>query len=82
MSQPPAGSFGEYGGQYVPETLMAPLAELAAAYAKLSKRRAFRRELGSLLSEYAGRPTPLYHARRLSERLGGAGIFLKREDLL
>ncbi|MDH3402205.1 MAG: tryptophan synthase subunit beta [Acidobacteriota bacterium] len=76
------GYFGDFGGTFVPETLMAPLAELARAYDKLSRRRAFRRELDDLLAHYAGRPTPLYHARRLSDRLGGARIFLKREDLL
>jgi tryptophan synthase beta chain len=82
VSERPSGYFGEYGGRYVPETLMAPLAELAAAYDKVSRRRAFRRELRDLLTHYAGRPTPLYHARRMSERLGGAQIHLKREDLL
>jgi tryptophan synthase beta chain len=76
------GYFGEYGGRYVPETLMAPLAELTRAYDKLSRRRAFRRELRDLLANYAGRPTPLYEAKRLSGELGGARIFLKREDLL
>lgn len=77
-----AGYFGAYGGRYVPETLMAPLAELGSAYDKLSRRRAFKNELDSLLAHYAGRPTPLYHAKRLSEELGGAQIYLKREDLL
>lgn len=76
------GYFGDYGGQYVPETLMAPLEELARAYDRLSRKRAFKKELRSLLADYAGRPTPLYHARRLTETLGGAAIFLKREDLL
>jgi len=77
-----AGHFGPYGGRYVPETLMAPLAELSRAYDKVSKQRKFRKRLGSLLHDYAGRPTPLYYARRLSEELGGAKIYLKREDLL
>lgn len=77
-----AGYFGEYGGRYVPETLMAPLAELAAAYDRLRRKRSFKRELEALLANYAGRPTALYHAARLSESLGGARIFLKREDLL
>ncbi len=76
------GRFGDYGGRFVPETLMAPLAELCKAYDKLSRRRAFKRELASLLEHFAGRPTPLYEAKRLSEELGGARIFLKREDLL
>jgi tryptophan synthase beta chain len=77
-----AGYFGEFGGRYVPETLMAPLAELARAYDRHSRRRAFRRELAALLHDYAGRPTPLFYAARLSAQLGGARIFLKREDLL
>ncbi|HVS01315.1 MAG TPA: tryptophan synthase subunit beta [Thermoanaerobaculia bacterium] len=77
-----AGHFGPYGGRYVPETLMAPLEELAAAYRKLARRRAFRRELSQLLRHYAGRPTPLYHAANLSDDLKGARIYLKREDLL
>jgi tryptophan synthase beta chain len=77
-----AGHFGAYGGRYVPETLMAPLAELARAYDRVSRKRAFRRRLDELLADYAGRPTPLWPARRLSESLGGAAIWLKREDLL
>ena len=76
------GYFGEYGGSYVPETLMAPLAELSRAYAVVMKRKAFKKRLGGLLSSYAGRPTPLYYAERLSAHLGGAQIYLKREDLL
>ena len=76
------GYFGPYGGRYVPETLMAPLAELAAAYDRFSRKRAFRKELRELLIHYAGRPTALYHAKRLSEHFGGAQIYLKREDLL
>ena len=76
------GYFGPYGGRYVPETLMAPLDELAAAYDRFSRKRAFRKELRELLIHYAGRPTALYHARRLSEHFGGARIYLKREDLL
>jgi tryptophan synthase beta chain len=75
------GRFGPYGGQYVPETLMAALAELARAYDDAQADAGFRQELDSLLREYAGRPTPLYFARRLSERMGGAKIYLKREDL-
>jgi len=77
-----AGHFGPYGGRFVPETLMAPLAELARAYDKARRRRAFRRRLDDLLHHYAGRPTPLYHAERLSRELGGAAVWLKREDLL
>ncbi|HZI63971.1 MAG TPA: tryptophan synthase subunit beta, partial [Thermoanaerobaculia bacterium] len=76
------GRFGAYGGRYVPETLMAPLAELAESYDRLRKKKAFRARLGELLRHYAGRPTPLYFAARLSGELGGARIYLKREDLL
>lgn len=76
------GYFGSYGGRYVPETLMAPLAELTQAYNKWSRKRSFRNRLRDLLTHYAGRPTPLYFAERLTERLGGAKIYLKREDLL
>jgi tryptophan synthase beta chain len=76
------GYFDDFGGRFVPETLMAPLDELARAYDKLSGRRAFRRELDALLHDYVGRPTPLFFAANLSAELGGARIFLKREDLL
>src|SRR5436305_965176 len=76
------GYFGPYGGRFVPETLMAPLAELTRYYDKAHRSRAFKRELTALLNDFAGRPTPLYFAERLSEELGGARIFLKREDLL
>ncbi|HVS16184.1 MAG TPA: tryptophan synthase subunit beta [Thermoanaerobaculia bacterium] len=76
------GRFGRYGGRYAPETLMGPLEELADAYDRLRKKREFRRRLHELLVHYAGRPTPLYHAQRLSRELGGARIYLKREDLL
>jgi tryptophan synthase beta chain len=76
------GRFGEFGGRYVPETLMAALEELEQAYAKARRDRAFRRELDHLLRQYAGRPTPLYFARRMTEKLGGAKVYLKREDLL
>ena len=76
------GHFGPYGGMFVPETLMAPLHELAAEYEKAKADPAFRNELKFLLEEYAGRPTPLYRAARMTERLGGARIYLKREDLL
>jgi len=76
------GHFGPYGGMFVPETLMAPLHELAAEYEKAKADPAFRNELKFLLEEYAGRPTPLYCAARMTERLGGAKIYLKREDLL
>src|SRR5918999_3582195 len=73
--------FGPYGGQYVPETLMPALAELEAAWLEASADAGFRAELAALLRDYAGRPTPLYHARRLSEAAGHP-VYLKREDLL
>ncbi len=76
------GRFGAFGGRFVPETLMAPLEELSRAYRDARRDPAFRRELDGLLRTYAGRPTPLTYAKRLSEDLGGARIFLKREDLL
>ena len=76
------GRFGVYGGRYVPETLMAALEELEQAYFKARKDKRFQQELDDLLRNYAGRPTPLYFARRLSQKLGGAKIYLKREDLL
>jgi len=76
------GRYGPYGGRYVPETLMAPLEELERAYEQAQADRNFNAELNSLLHDFAGRPTPLQFASRLSERLGGARIYLKREDLL
>jgi tryptophan synthase beta chain len=76
------GWFGEFGGRFVPETLMHPVEELARAYDEAWGDPAFRAEFNFLLRHFAGRPTPLYHARRLTEHLGGAQIFLKREDLL
>jgi tryptophan synthase beta chain len=75
------GRFGAYGGQYVPETLMAALAELEAAYRAARSDPAFEAELAGLLRTYVGRPTPLYHAKRLTAEAGGAQIYLKREDL-
>jgi len=82
-SQPDAtGHFGPYGGRFVPEVLMAPLEELEQAYHAACADPKFQAELADLMTHYAGRPTPLYHARRLSEELGGAKIYLKREDLL
>lgn len=76
------GHFGPFGGAYVPETLMSALEELEAAYLKSKKDKEFAQELDYYLRNYAGRPTPLYHAERLSQTLGGAQIYLKREDLL
>jgi tryptophan synthase beta chain len=78
----PLGHFGPYGGRYVPEVLMCPLEELEQAYLTAREDPEFQSELRSLLRHYAGRPTPLYFAGRLSEHLGGANIWLKREDLL
>jgi len=75
------GRFGPYGGQYVPETLMAALAELESTYVEAREDEQFRSELDDLLRNYAGRATPLYFAARLTERMGGAKIYLKREDL-
>jgi tryptophan synthase beta chain len=75
------GYFGRYGGRFAPETLMAPLDELREAYFDLRLNEEYLDELSRLLSTYAGRPTPLYEARRLSAEAGGARIFLKREDL-
>jgi len=75
------GHFGRFGGRFVPETLMGPLIELEKAYASARRDRKFQARLLSLLREYAGRPTPLYFAARLSEQCGGARIYLKREDL-
>ena len=73
--------FGPYGGQFVPETLMPALDELVAAYNEAQADRSFQREFHHLLATYVGRPTPLTHAKRLSKQLGGAQIYLKREDL-
>jgi tryptophan synthase beta chain len=83
ISQPDAhGHWGRYGGRFVPETLMAPLEELSAAYDFASRDEDFQKDLAELLVQYAGRPTPLFQANRLSEFAGGARIYLKREDLL
>ena len=77
-----AGRFGLYGGRYVPETLMAALEELECEYEKAKRDRKFQQRLDELLKTYAGRPTPLFFAGRLTDKLGGAKIYLKREDLL
>ena len=76
------GRFGEFGGRFVPETLMHPVEELERAYEAARRDTKFQAELDRLLKYFAGRPTPLFHARRLTEHLGGAQIYLKREDLL
>jgi len=77
----PAGRFGPFGGRYVPETLIRALVQLAAEYDRARRDPAFQEELDGLLADYVGRPSPLYHARRLSHQTGGAQIYLKREDL-
>jgi tryptophan synthase beta chain len=82
-AQPDAtGHFGPYGGRFVPEVLMAPLEELEKAYLDARLDAGFQSELRNLLADYAGRPTPLYYAKRLTEALGGAKVYIKREDLL
>lgn len=75
------GHWGPYGGRFVPETLVAPLDELLESYQAARRDEQFQKELGDLLRTYSGRPTPLFHARRLTEFAGGAQIYLKREDL-
>jgi tryptophan synthase beta chain len=83
ITQPDAlGHWGQYGGRFVPETLMAPLEELAAAYFASRDDESFQSTLHDLQHNYAGRPTPLFHAARLTDYCGGATIYLKREDLL
>ncbi|HKB68836.1 MAG TPA: tryptophan synthase subunit beta [Pyrinomonadaceae bacterium] len=77
-----SGHWGAYGGRFVPETLMAPLEELTFAYSSVRDDLSFQSELATLLRDYAGRPTPLFHAARLTGHAGGATIYLKREDLL
>ena len=76
------GRFGRFGGRYVPESLVAPIKELEDTYTQAAQDESFSEELDFLLREYAGRPTSLYFASRLTEHLGGARIYLKREDLL
>src|SRR5579862_8612409 len=78
----PVGRFGPYGGRYVPETLMAALEELERVYDEAKRDRRFQQRLNALLRTYAGRPTPLFFAQRLTQKLGGGKIYLKREDLL
>jgi tryptophan synthase beta chain len=81
-TQPDArGHWGPYGGRFVPETLMAPLEELTEAYRIARDEQEFQTELATLLRDYSGRPTPLFHAARLTEHAGGANLYLKREDL-
>ncbi len=80
-SYPSDGKFGKYGGRFVPEVLMAAINELEDAYVRIKQDRTFEKELNHYLSEYAGRPTPLYYAKNLTQKTGGAKIYLKREDL-
>ena len=75
------GYFGQYGGRFVPETLMPALIELEQAYLKYRKDKDFQKELAHLQKTYIGRPTSLYFAKRFTEHIGGAKIYLKREDL-
>lgn len=82
ISCPIDGRFGKYGGKYIPETLVPAVEELESAYEKYKKDPEFQDELSYYLTNYAGRPTPLYFAKNLSESIGGAKIYLKREDLL
>jgi tryptophan synthase beta chain len=79
---PKDGRFGQFGGKYIPETLVPAIEELEQSYLKYKNEPSFKKELNYYLTEYAGRPTPLYYAKNLSEKLGGARIYLKREDLL
>ena len=79
---PKDGRFGEFGGKYIPETLAPAIEELEKNYLKIRNDKNFKKELGRLLIEYAGRPTPMYFAKNLTNTVGGAKIYLKREDLL
>ncbi len=79
---PKAGKFGEFGGRYIPETLVPAVEELEEAYLKFKNDEDFKKELDYYLRQYAGRPTPLYFAKNLTKKIGGAKIYLKREDLL
>jgi len=82
ITYPKEGKFGEFGGKYIPETLVPAIEELEEAYLKFKDDKEFTKELDYYLREYAGRPTPLYFAKNLTENIGGAKIYLKREDLL
>ena len=82
MKYPKDGKFGEFGGKYIPETLVPAIEELEENYLKFKDDKDFKKELDYYLKQYAGRPTPLYYAKNLSEKCGGAKIYLKREDLL
>ncbi len=82
MKYPKGGRFGEFGGKYIPETLVPAIEELEENYLKYKNDKSFKKELDYYLREYAGRPTPLYFAKNLTQHIGGAKIYLKREDLL
>ena len=82
MKYPKDGRFGEFGGKYIPETLVPAIEELEENYLKFKNDKKFKKELDYYLKVYAGRPTPLYYAKNLSEKIGGGKIYLKREDLL
>ena len=82
MKYPKGGRFGEFGGKYIPETLVPAIEELEENYLKYKNNKSFKKELDYYLREYAGRPTPLYFAKNLTQHIGGAKIYLKREDLL
>ncbi len=82
LQYPKNGKFGEYGGRFIPETLVPAVTELEEAYLKFKDDPEFKKELAYYLTQYAGRPTPLYYAKNLTESIGGARIYLKREDLL
>lgn len=82
LEYPKNGKFGEFGGRFIPETLVPAVEELEQSYLKFKDDKDFKKELGYYLREYAGRPTPLYFAKNLTEFVGGAKIYLKREDLL
>ena len=79
---PKDGRFGDFGGKYIPETLAPAIEELEKNYLKIRNDSTFKKELNKFLAEYAGRPTPLYLAKNLTKKIGGAKIYLKREDLL
>jgi tryptophan synthase beta chain len=80
LKYPKNGRFGEFGGKYIPETLVPAIEELEENYLKFKNDKKFKKELDYYLKVYAGRPTPLYYAKNLSEKIGGAKIYLKRED--
>ena len=82
IGMPKDGRFGEFGGKYIPETLAPAIEELKKNYLKIRNDKNFKKELGRLLIDYAGRPTPIYFAKNLTKTIGGAKIYLKREDLL